>query len=145
MPHILPDILPHIKPDTAIRIVRPEHFEAATAQTPGSIRLAAIPGSAGIPSSMWAGTFLVEPGGKTGIHHHGAQETVVYVLEGEAEVRWGDRGEHRSIARAGDFVHVPAYLVHMESNASADKPFRWIVIRSTPEPIVVNLPESTWG
>jgi uncharacterized RmlC-like cupin family protein len=128
-----------------ISVVRPEQLEGATAQTPGSVRMAAIPGAAGIASSMWAGTFLVEPGGMTGIHHHGAQETVVYVLEGEAEVRWGDRGEHTAVARAGDFVHVPAWLVHMEKNASEDKPFRWIVIRSTPEPVVVNLPEGTWG
>jgi hypothetical protein len=32
----------------------------------------------------------------------------------------------------------------MEINPSEDKPVRWVVVRSTPEPIVVNLPESTW-
>jgi uncharacterized RmlC-like cupin family protein len=131
--------------EARISIVRPEQLEGATAQTPGSVRMAAIPGSAGIPASMWAGTFLVEPGGMTGIHHHGAQETVVYVLEGEAEVRWGERGEQRAVVRAGDFLHVPAWLVHQEKNASAERPFRWIVVRSTPQPVVVNLPAETWG
>jgi hypothetical protein len=32
----------------------------------------------------------------------------------------------------------------MEINPSEDTPVRWVVMRSTPEPIVVNLPESTW-
>jgi uncharacterized RmlC-like cupin family protein len=130
--------------EARISVVRPEELEGATAQTPGSVRLAAIPGKAGIPASMWAGTFLVEPGGMTGIHHHGAQETVVYVLEGEAEVRWGERGEQRAVVRAGDFLHVPAGLVHQERNASAERPFRWIVVRSTPVPVVVNLLAETW-
>lgn len=131
--------------ETGIRIVRHEDLESATAQTSGSTRMAAIPGSTAIASSMWAGTFVVEPGAITGIHHHGAQETIVYVLEGEAEVRWGDLGEHHALAKAGDFIHVPAWLIHQEKNASNVKAFRWIVIRSTPEPIVTNLPDGTWG
>ncbi len=130
--------------EARISVVRPEELEGATAQTPGSVRMAAIPGKACIAAGMWAGTFLVEPGAMTGIHHHGAQETVVYVLEGEAEVRWGGRGEHRATVRAGDFLHVPAWLVHQERNASAERPFRWIVVRSTPQPVVVNLPAETW-
>jgi uncharacterized RmlC-like cupin family protein len=93
---------------------------------------------------MWGGTFLVEPGAKTGIHHHGEQDTIVYVLEGEALVRWGDHGNESATVHAGDFLHVPAWLVHQEINPSAEKPFRWIVVRSTPDPIVVNLPDSVW-
>ena len=49
---------------------------------------------------MWGGIFIVEPGAKTGIHHHGEQETIAYVLEGECEMRWGDRGEFSSAAEA---------------------------------------------
>ena len=95
-------------------------------------------------SSLWAGTFVVEPTAKTGIHHHGKQETIVYVLEGEALVRWGDHGEYSATVVAGDFLHVPAWLPHQELNPSKDKPFRWVVVRSTSEPIVVNLPETFW-
>jgi hypothetical protein len=32
----------------------------------------------------------------------------------------------------------------MEINPSATTPFRWIVVRSTPVPIVVNLPDDAW-
>jgi uncharacterized RmlC-like cupin family protein len=130
--------------ETGISVVRQEEQSGRTAQTSGSQRLAAIPGAKGIASGMWAGTFRVEPGGKTGIHHHGAQETVVYVLAGESLVRWGERGEHSATAKAGDFLHVPAWVVHMEINPSATEPFDWVVVRSTPEPVVVNLPETVW-
>jgi uncharacterized RmlC-like cupin family protein len=63
----------------------------------------------GIVSSLWAGIFVVEPSGKTGIHHHGEQDTAIYVLEGEASVRWGKFGEHSVTVRAGDFLHAPSW------------------------------------
>jgi uncharacterized RmlC-like cupin family protein len=130
--------------EAGISVVRQEEQSAGTAQTSGSQRLAAIPGVKGIASGMWAGTFRVEPCARTGIHHHGAQETVVYVLAGESLVRWGERGEHQATVRAGDFVHVPAWVVHQEINPSATEPFDWVVVRSTPEPVVVNLADDVW-
>lgn len=127
-----------------IRVVHPEQQSRETSQTPGSLRLSAISAMNGIHSALWAGMFLVEPSARTGIHHHGEQDTVVYVLEGEARVRWGDYGEHSVTVRAGDFLYVPAWLPHREENPSTDRPFRWVVVRSTFEPIVVNLPEDFW-
>ena len=129
---------------TSISVVHPNQFSEGTSQTPGSIRLAAVSPELGIRTALWGGTFLVEPGAQTGIHHHGAQETVAYVLEGESFIQWGDQGEHSVVARTGDFLHVPAWLVHREMNRSKDSPFRWVVIRSSSEPIVINLPENTW-
>jgi uncharacterized RmlC-like cupin family protein len=128
-----------------LTVVHPEAFDRGTAQTPGSLRLAAISRDHGISTGLWGGTFLVEPGARTGIHHHGEQETIVYALEGDALVRWGEQGESEATVRAGDFLHVPAFTPHMEINLSDQKPFRWIVVRSTPEPIVVNLPNDYWG
>ena len=128
----------------SISVVHPNQFSPGTSQTPGSQRLAAVSAELDIASVLWSGTFLVEPGAQTGIHHHGLQETVAYVLEGESFIQWGERGEHSVTARVGDFLHVPAWLVHREINRSKDTPFRWIVIRSTSEPIVINLPEDTW-
>ena len=132
-------------PSPTVSVVRPQQFSPATSQTPGSLRHAAICPELGIRSGLWGGTFLVEPGARTGIHHHGSQETVVYVLEGEARVEWGERGEHSATVCAGDFLHVPAWLPHREVNPSRDVPFRWVVIRSSSEPIVVNLPGDSWG
>jgi uncharacterized RmlC-like cupin family protein len=128
-----------------ISVVRPDQLSAETSQTSGSLRLSAISAAHEIASALWAGTFLVEPGAKTGIHHHGEQDTVVYTLSGEALVRWGDLGENRATVQAGDFLHVPSWLPHQELNPSATTPFRWVVVRSTPEPIVINLPDDFWG
>src|SRR4051812_22947156 len=109
-----------------ISVVHPEQFSPGTSQTTGSQRHAAICSELGISSGMWGGTFIVEPGARTGIHHHGSQETIVYVLEGESLVQWGERGEHSATVRAGDFLHVPAGLPHREINSSSENPFRWI-------------------
>ncbi len=92
---------------------------------------------------MWGGLSIVEGGAQTAIHHHGVQETIVYVLEGTATIRWGRRGEFEAIVHAGSFLYVAPYLPHREINAS-EQPFKWVVVRSTPEPIVVNLPDDFW-
>ena len=129
---------------STISVVRPNEMSNQTQQTSGSLRMSAISAMNDIASSLWAGIFVVEPLVKTGIHHHGEQDTVVYVLEGEARVRWGQSGESWATVRAGDFLHVPRWLPHQEFNPSKDVPFRWVVVRSTPEPIVVNLPDNFW-
>jgi uncharacterized RmlC-like cupin family protein len=134
--------LPELK--SAISVVHPDELSSETQQTSGSLRMSAIAAMNGIVSSLWAGIFVVEPSAKTGIHHHGEQDTVVYVLEGEACVRWGNFGEHSASVGAGDFLHVPSWLPHQELNPSKEHPFRWVVVRSTPEPIVVNLPDDFW-
>ena len=74
-----------------IRIVSPSEFDPGTAQTPGSLRLAAVASQLGVQSAMWGGLFEVTPGARTGIHHHGEQQTIAYVLSGICEVRWGAR------------------------------------------------------
>jgi uncharacterized RmlC-like cupin family protein len=94
--------------------------------------------------AIWGGLFEVRPGSRTGIHHHGEQETIAYVLSGTSEIRWGATGEFSARARAGDFIHVPAFLPHMEINPSKDESFRWVVVRSTATPIVINLSDDTW-
>jgi len=129
---------------SGISIVTPRAFDPGTSQTPGSERLAAISASRGIASPMWGGLFVVAPGGRTAIHHHGEQDTIAYVLAGTCLVRWGERGEFSAKAGCGDFLHVPAWLPHMEINPSSTEPFRWVVVRSTPVPIVVNLPDDYW-
>jgi uncharacterized RmlC-like cupin family protein len=128
----------------AIHIVSPADFDSGTTQTPGSERRAAIAPALGIASAIWGGLFEVAPGSRTGIHHHGEQETIAFVLTGLCEIRWGARGESVAHAKAGDFIHVPAFLPHMEINSSNKHPFRWVVVRSTATPIVINLPDDTW-
>jgi uncharacterized RmlC-like cupin family protein len=120
----------------AVHIVSPAEFDPGTAQTPGSERRAAIAPALGIASDIW--------GSRTGVHHHGEQETIAYVLSGICEIHWGTKGESVARAKAGDFIHVPAFLLHMEINPSKLEPFRSVGVRSTATPIVVNLPDDTW-
>ncbi len=103
---------------SAIRIVHPSQFDKGTLQTPGSERQAAVAPQLGVETTMWGGMFEVKPGARTGIHHHGEQQTIAYVLSGVCEVRWGLNGEFAARAEAGDFIHVPAFLLHMEINPS---------------------------
>ena len=131
-------------PSTAIHIVSPAEFDKGTAQTPGSERCAAITRGPGMMTAIWGGLFEVQAGSRTGIHHHGEQETIAYVLSGVSEIRWGARGEFAARANAGYFIHVPAFLPHMEINPSEQEPFRWVVVRSTATPIVINLSDDTW-
>jgi uncharacterized RmlC-like cupin family protein len=116
---------------SAIRIIHPREFDRGTLQILGSERFAAVAPQLGVETTMWGGMFEVKPGARTGIHHHGEQQTIAYVLWGVSEVRWSANGEYGASAGAGDFIHVPAFLPHMEINPSDSQPFRWVVVRIT--------------
>jgi uncharacterized RmlC-like cupin family protein len=121
------------------RLVKPLQFDHHTPQTTGMRRLAAI--SHGLVGSdrLWAGVMLAEPGTASSVHHHGPLETVVYVLSGHSRVRWGSRLEHETDLEPGDFLFLPPYLPHQEVNPSPDQATQWVVVRSGPEAVVVNL------
>jgi uncharacterized RmlC-like cupin family protein len=64
---------------------------------------------------------------------------VIYVVSGQARMRWGEQLEFVAEADPGDFIFIPPYVPHQEINARADEPLQCIVIRSDQEPVVVNL------
>ena len=39
-------------------------------------------------SKLWAGTVQIHAGAKTGAHHHGPLESVIYIVKGRARMRW---------------------------------------------------------
>jgi len=102
-------------------------------------RAAAINYARAGASKLWAGTVSIHPDAKTGAHHHGELESVIYVLNGRARMRWGRRLEFVADAGPGDFIYVPPYVPHQEINASPNSPLECIVVRSGQDPIVVNL------
>ena len=122
-----------------VRIVRHDQLDASTPQTPGMHREAAVSRASAGAEKLWAGTVTILPGAKTGPHHHGELESVIYVLRGRARMRWGDRLEFTSEAGPGDFIYVPPHVPHQEINASDDEPLSCVVVRSDQEPVVVNL------
>lgn len=122
-----------------IRIVRAGELDTNTPQTPGMTRAAAITHATAGAQKLWAGTVVVQPDAKTGAHHHGELETVLYIVKGRARFRWGEKLEFVDEAGPGDFIYVPPYVPHQEINARRDEPVEAVVVRSGQEPVVVNL------
>ena len=125
--------------ESGVRIVHHGQLNPNTAQTPGMHRKAAISRASAGADKIWAGTVEIQPGARTGPHHHGPLESVIYVLHGRARMRWGDRLEFAAEAGPGDFIYVPPHVPHQEINASEDEPLSCVVVRSDQEPVVVNL------
>ena len=123
----------------ALRIIRAGELDGNTPQTPGMTRAEAISHARVGANKLWAGTVVVHPNAKTGPHHHGELETVIYIVRGRARFRWGNQLEFVDEAGPGDFVYVPPYLPHQELNATKDQPVEAVIVRSGQDPIVVNL------
>jgi len=122
-----------------VRVIRPQDFNDKTAQTPGMQRSAAISGKLTNSKGMWAGVTLVDPSIESAVHHHGDQETVIYVRAGYAKIRWGENLEHEEQVEPGSFIFIPAFIPHQEINPSSDTPSEWVIVRNGPEAIVVNI------
>src|ERR1700751_849149 len=122
-----------------VKIVHSDELDLNTPQTSGMTRAAAITHARTGANKLWAGTMVVQPDAKTGPHHHGELETVLYVVKGRVRMRWGDQLELSEEAGPGDFIYVPPYVPHQEINASPDEICEAIVVRDGQDPIVVNL------
>jgi uncharacterized RmlC-like cupin family protein len=122
-----------------VRVVHAGELDPNTPQTPGMHREAAIDTARAGAEKLWAGTVVIQPDAKTGAHHHGHLESVIYVVTGRARMRWGERLEFTAEAGPGDFIYVPPYVPHQEINASPEAPLSCVVVRSDQEPVVVNL------
>ena len=57
-------------------------------------------------TKLWAGTVTIHANAKTGAHHHGHLESVIYVLRGRARMRWGEQLQYVAEAGPGDFIYV---------------------------------------
>lgn len=114
---------------------------------------------------LWAGTVTIHPNAKTGAHHHGHLESVIYgtpflslfvspflfpphqiweliatkVLKGKAPMRWGNALEFTAEAGPGDFIFVPPYVPHQEINALEDEALECVLMRSDGEAVAINV------
>ena len=123
---------------SGVRVIPAGSLDANTAQTPGMHREAAINAARVGAQKIWAGTVQIHAGAKTGAHHHGALESVIYVVSGRARMRWGERLEFVAEAGPGDFIYVPPYVPHQEINASEAETLSCVLVRSDNESVVVN-------
>src|ERR1700758_1455113 len=104
-----------------VKIIRASQLDPNTPQTPGMDRAAAITHARTGANKLWAGTVTVHANAKTGAHHHGELESVIYVVSGRARMRWGERLEYFADAGPGDFIYVSPFVPHQEINASRDE------------------------
>ncbi len=122
-----------------VRVIPSGSLDPNTAQTPGMDRRAAIDFARVGARKIWAGTVTIHPDAKTGAHHHGALESIIYVLKGRVRMRWGERLEFVAEAGPGDFIYVPPFVPHQEINASRDEALECVLVRSDGEAVAVNL------
>ncbi|HWP10395.1 MAG TPA: cupin domain-containing protein [Ramlibacter sp.] len=122
-----------------VRVIPGNQLDPNTAPTPGMDRKAAINFARVGAQKLWAGTVTIHANAKTGAHHHGHLESVIYVVRGRARMRWGEHLEFMAEAGPGDFIYVPPYVPHQEINASATEPLECVVCRSDGEAVAVNL------
>ncbi len=122
-----------------VRVVKGCDVDPNTAQTEGMQRAAAITAATAGAKKLWAGTVVIDANAKTGAHHHGDLESIIYVVSGNARMRWGEALEFTAEAGPGDFIFVPPFVPHQEINASPGSPLECVLVRSGQDPVVVNL------
>ena len=83
-----------------VKVIPGDQLDTNTAQTPGMNRAAAINFARVGAQKIWAGTVHIHANAKTGAHHHGALESVIYVIKGKARMRWGEHLEYVAEAKA---------------------------------------------
>jgi uncharacterized RmlC-like cupin family protein len=122
-----------------VRVIAADQLDPNTAQTPGMNRAAAIDFARAGAQKLWAGTVSIHAGAKTGAHHHGPLESVIYVVRGKARMRWGESLEFTAEAGPGSFIFVPPFVPHQEINASDDETLECVLVRSDGQATVINL------
>ena len=122
-----------------VKVISGDHLDVNTPQTEGMNRAAAITRATAGAEKLWAGTVHIHADAKTGVHHHGDLESIIYILKGRARMRWGAALEYVCEAGPGDFIYVPPFVPHQEINASDETALECVLIRSNQEPQVVNL------
>ncbi|HWA93944.1 MAG TPA: cupin domain-containing protein [Terracidiphilus sp.] len=85
----------------------------------------------------------IPPGGRAKAHKHATHETAIYALQGTSHVWHGERLEHHSIVKPGDFFYIPADVPHLPYNPSSTETVTAIIARTDPneQESVVLLPE----
>ena len=124
---------------SGVSVVRAGSMEALVRGPSGTGRATAFDFAGTGGERTWIGRVSLKPNAKTGAHHHGLHEVMVYVISGRTEIRWGDRLDFAADVGAGDFVYFSPYVPHQERNISANDTVEFLVVRSDNQKIVVNL------
>jgi uncharacterized RmlC-like cupin family protein len=125
-----------------LALIKGADLSAATAQTAGMVRAAAISGDLVGAQELWMGRTTLPAGINSGDHHHGESETGIYVVSGHPVFVFRDpeSGDLMRLETSpGDYVWVPPHVRHREENPASDGEAVVVIARSTQEAIVVNV------
>ncbi|KAK4697441.1 hypothetical protein P7C71_g638, partial [Lecanoromycetidae sp. Uapishka_2] len=121
-----------------VHVTKASELHTNTGQTEGMVRKGAIIDKS---DSICASVMLAAAHTSSSIHHHGAQDTVVYCTRGQGTIV-SEGGKKKQSLNKGDFALIPAYAEHQEVN-DGDEELEWIITRSGRVPVVENLED--WG
>lgn len=79
---------------------------------------------------------VVPPQSKSKRHYH-PFETAVYVISGYSRAYFGANDERSVDVAPGDFLYIPAYMVHSTENIG-DTPIEYILARAAPEDLSIS-------
>ncbi len=122
-----------------VRVIPGDQLDPNVPSTAGMDRKAAINFARAGAQKLWAGTVTIKPDAKTGAHHHGHLESIIYVVKGKARMRWGEHLQFMAEANPGDFIFIPPYVPHQEINASPDQVLECVLVRSDGQAVAINL------
>ena len=85
----------------------------------------------------------IPPGGRAKAHKHDGHETAIHILSGESGMWCGEKLERHLVARAGDFLYIPASMPHLPYNLSHAESCVAVIARTDPneQESIVLLPE----
>jgi len=109
----------------------------------GSLYTPAISAETVGAQRLFFGIVTIPDGERTKAHVHEFHESAFYVLSGENIELWsGDELQHRELARAGDYLYIPANVPHVAVNrGTKDAVFVGARNEATAQESVVMRPE----
>ena len=123
----------------AVKVVRAQALDETMHAPGGNGRATAFDFAGSGGQCTWIGTVVMKPDSKTGAHHHGRHEAMIYVVKGRSEIRWGERLEYAAEVGPGDFIYFEPHVPHQERNLSDTETVEFVVVRSDKERIVVKM------
>jgi uncharacterized RmlC-like cupin family protein len=124
---------------SAVTVVRGTRLARATPGPSGLSRATALEFMGADGQRTWVGAVSLEPGARTGPHHHARHEVALYVAKGCSQILWGERLEFAADVMAGDFVYFAPYVPHEERNLHCDEAVEFVVVRTNNERISVSV------
>jgi uncharacterized RmlC-like cupin family protein len=109
--------------------IRPEKATMTRQQLPNFV---GISGANAGAKHLSMNLVVIPPGGAAQPHVHRGYETVIYLLEGRVETRYGPGLRKSMIHEAGDFIFIPADVPHQPVNLSVIEFARAVVARNDP-------------